>query len=42
MNGWKPMKTMLIVSWCAHGQEFVPVPEANGLRQPVPVLGETG
>ena len=42
MNGWKPMKTMLIVNWCAHGQEFVPVPEAHGYWQLVPVLGETG
>jgi hypothetical protein len=30
MNGWKPMKTMLVVNWCGHGQEFVPVPEGDG------------
>lgn len=26
----------------AHGREFVPVPEAHGYWQLVPVLGETG
>ena len=40
MNGWKPMKTMLIVNWCGHGQEFLPVPEADGYGQLVPVAGE--
>jgi hypothetical protein len=27
MNGWKPMKTMVVVNWCGHGKEFLPVPE---------------
>ncbi len=36
MNGWSPMKTMLIVNWCGHGQEFVP--EADGYWTLVPVL----
>ena len=32
------MKTMLIVNWCGHDQEFVPVPEADGYWALVPVL----
>ncbi len=42
MNGWKPMKTMLIVGWCGHGEEFVPVPEADGYWRLVPIVGEAG
>ena len=37
MNGWKPMKTMLVVNWCGHGQDFVPVPKADGYRRLVSV-----
>ena len=28
MGGWKPMKPMLVVNWCGHGEEFIPWPEA--------------
>jgi hypothetical protein len=41
VDGWKPMKTMSIVNWCGHGQEFVPVPEAHGYWLFVPIMGET-
>jgi hypothetical protein len=37
MNGWKPMKTMLVVNWCGHRQEHVPVPKADGYGRLVPV-----
>jgi len=32
------MKTMLVVNWCGHGQEFVPWPEADGYWVLVPVV----
>jgi hypothetical protein len=34
------MKTMLIVNWCGHGQQFIPAPEADGYWTLVPSLGE--
>jgi hypothetical protein len=37
MNGWTPMETMLVVNWCWHRQEFVPVPKADGYRRLLPV-----
>jgi hypothetical protein len=37
MAGWKPMKPMLVVNWCGHGQEFVPWPEADDYWRLVPV-----
>lgn len=40
MAGWKPMKTMLVVNYCGHGQEFIPWPEADDYWTLVPVLGE--
>ena len=40
MAGWKPMKPMLVVNWCGHGQRFIPWPEADGYWTLVPVLGE--
>jgi hypothetical protein len=40
MAGWRPMKPMLIVNWCGHGQEFIPWPEKDGLWVLVPILGE--
>lgn len=40
MAGWKPMKPMLIVNWCSHGQEFIPWPGADGYWGLVAVLGE--
>jgi len=40
MNGWKPMGTMKIVSWCGHSQEFVAWPEADGDWRLVPLWGE--
>ena len=38
MGGWKPMKPMLVVNWCGHGQEFIPWPEADGYWTLVPVV----
>jgi hypothetical protein len=26
LAGWKPMKPMLVVNWCGHGQQFIPWP----------------
>jgi hypothetical protein len=40
MAGWKPMKPMLVVNYCGHGEEFIPWPEADGLWRLVPVVGE--
>jgi hypothetical protein len=40
MNGWKPMKTMHIGSWCGHLEEFVAWPETDGSWRLVPVWGE--
>jgi hypothetical protein len=37
MAGWKPMKPMLVVNWCGHGEEFIPWPEADGYWVLVPV-----
>jgi hypothetical protein len=33
------MKTMPVVNWCGHRQEFVPVPKADGYRRLLPVYG---
>jgi hypothetical protein len=41
MAGWKPMKPMLVVNWCGHGQQFVPWLEKDGYWRLVPVVGET-
>jgi hypothetical protein len=41
MAGWKPMKAMVVVNYCGHGQEFIPWPEPGGLWVLVPVVGET-
>ena len=30
MGGWNPMKPLLVVNWCGHGQQFIPWPEADG------------
>ena len=38
MNGWKPMKTMQVVNWCGHGQQFIPWSEADGYWRLVPVV----
>jgi len=35
--GWKPIKPMLVVNWCGHGQQFIPWPEADGYWTLVPV-----
>lgn len=37
MAGWKPMKPILVVNWCGHGQQFIPWPEADGHWTLVPV-----
>ena len=31
-------KSMLVVNWCGHGQEFVPWPEKDGCWVLVPVV----
>jgi hypothetical protein len=38
--GWKPLGTVYVVEWCGHGQEFIPVPDADGWCWLIPVLGE--
>jgi len=40
MAGWKPMKPMLVVNYCGHGQQFFPWPEPDGLWVLVPIIGE--
>jgi hypothetical protein len=40
MAGWKPMKPMLVVNWCGHGQQCIPWPEADGYWRLMPILGE--
>jgi hypothetical protein len=42
MNGWKPMKTMLIVNWCGHGQQFIPWRDADGYWTLVPIIWRGG
>lgn len=37
MAGWKPMKPMLVVNWCGHGEQFIPWPEGEGYWTLVPV-----
>jgi len=29
-----------IVNWCGHGQEFIPLPDTEGMLWLVPILGE--
>jgi len=40
MAGWKPMKPMLVVNWCGHGQQCIPWPEREGYWTLIPVFGE--
>jgi hypothetical protein len=39
--GWRLFAPAEHVNWCGHGQEFVPLPDADGWCRLVPVLGET-
>jgi hypothetical protein len=39
MNGWTPCKTVTMVNWCGHGQEYQPWPQPDGWWLLVPVLG---
>ena len=36
------MKTMLVVNYCGHGEEFIPWPEAGDYWTLVPMLEESG
>ncbi len=36
----QPRQAVKIVSWCGHGRQFVPWPEADGYWMLVPVQGE--
>ena len=29
-----------VVNWCGHGQEFIPLPDTEGMLWLVPILGE--
>jgi hypothetical protein len=31
---------MVVVNWCGHGQEFVPIPDGEWVRASWPVIGE--
>jgi hypothetical protein len=39
-NGWSPFTPAAFVNWCGHAQEFVPIPQADGSCQLVPIIGE--
>ncbi len=38
--GWRLFAVASYTNWCGHGQEFIPVPLANGRVTFVPVVGE--
>jgi hypothetical protein len=38
--GWRLFAVASYTNWCGHGQEFIPVPEAEGWCRMIPVLGE--
>ena len=39
MAGWKPVKPMLVVNWCGHCREFIPVPDEGDWVRLVPIIG---
>jgi len=38
--GWRLYTVASYTNWCGHGQEFIPLPEAEGWVCLVPVVGE--
>ena len=38
--GWQLYRTVTVVGWCGHGQEFIPLPAPAGRVQLVLVVGE--
>jgi hypothetical protein len=38
--GWAPFVPAAYVNWCGHAQEVVPIPQADGTCQLVPIIGE--
>jgi hypothetical protein len=39
-NGWRCFAPATLVHWCGHGGEVIPVPDADGVCDLVPVIGE--
>ena len=39
-NGWIIYLPAIVVHWCGHGQEVLPIPAKDGKRDLVPVIGE--
>jgi len=39
-NGWIPVLPTIVVHWCGHGQEILPIPAKDGKCDLVPVIGE--
>ena len=39
-NGWIPFLPTIVVHWCGHGQEVLPIPAEDGTCDLVPVIGE--
>ncbi len=37
---WRPLKLFFVMSWCGHGDDYVPWLQADGLWLLVPMLGE--
>jgi hypothetical protein len=40
LMGWRLFAVASYTNWCGHGQEFIPVPDADGWVRLVPVMGE--
>jgi hypothetical protein len=38
--GWSLFAPAAYVNWCGHAQEFVPIPDTEGVVHLVPILGE--
>jgi hypothetical protein len=39
-NGWIIYMPTIVVHWCGHGQEVLPIPGEDGKCDLVPVIGE--
>jgi hypothetical protein len=39
-NGWIIYMPTIVVHWCGHGQEVLPIPARDGKCDLVPVIGE--
>ena len=38
--GWQLFAPCLVVEWCGHSQEWIPMPASDGWIDLVPILGE--